>query len=244
MFNNFYKKYNILKRNNLFNQTAKNLFPKISSGRDNQILIKFDFKHLLTMNAKIENLFNYENNTKSKFSSYSIFQNSKKNYFKKSSLLYRTRNNNFYEVLGVERESTNDQIKKAYLKLAKQYHPDVNKDPGADDRFKNITLAYEALSNQRNRDLYDAYMDSDPYDNNYEAHFYKDEEDFSRQENSKAKNDKKSGGFYRNSHDSNFWRGERDDFEEKFYKDYENIFSGGFKESKPQKGDDILVLIK
>ncbi len=83
-------------------------------------------------------------------------------------------------------------------------------------------------------------MDNGPYDNNFDAKFYKDEEQFSKQENSNAKTDKK-GGFYRDPYDSNFWRGEREDFEEKFYKDYENVFSKKFKESKPQKGDNILV---
>jgi len=184
-------------------------------------------------------MFNYAKNIKSKFSSFSIFQNSKKSFFKKT-LFLRNRNPSFYEVLGVDRESTNEQIKKAYIKLAKQYHPDVNKDPGADDSFKNITLAYEALSNQRNRDLYDAYVDNGSFENFYDQNFYKDEEEFARKDKSKAKTDKK-GGFSKNSNDSNFWRGEREDFEQKFYKDYENVFSRRFKESKPQKGDDILV---
>lgn len=170
----------------------------------------------------------------------SIYKTQKKSFFKKTQFLHSNgKAQNFYDILGVDRKSTNDQIKQAYLKLAKKYHPDINKEKDADEKFKNITLAYEALSNQKNRELYDASTGNDRMDkwNNW-----KDEEEFAKQDKARAKQDKYAGGFYRNSYESNFWRGEREDFEEKFYKDYENIFGAGWKESKPQKGDDILVI--
>ena len=52
----------------------------------------------------------------------------------------------YYEVLGVEKKATQDQLKKAYRKLVKKYHPDVNKDDGAEEKFKEVQEAYEVLS--------------------------------------------------------------------------------------------------
>ena len=60
-----------------------------------------------------------------------------------------------YEVLGVTRDATDDQIKKAYRKLARELHPDVNDAPDAEDRFKLVTHAYEVLSNPDERRKYD-----------------------------------------------------------------------------------------
>ena len=51
----------------------------------------------------------------------------------------------FYEILGVPSTATQDEIQRAYRKLARQHHPDVNKDPGAEDRFKEISEAYNVL---------------------------------------------------------------------------------------------------
>jgi curved DNA-binding protein len=63
----------------------------------------------------------------------------------------------FYEVLGVRRDASQDEIQQAYRKLARQYHPDVNKDPGAEDRFKEISEAYAVLSDPSQRRRYDAF---------------------------------------------------------------------------------------
>ena len=60
-----------------------------------------------------------------------------------------------YEVLGVSRDATDDQIKKAYRKLARELHPDVNDTPEAHERFKLVTHAYEVLSNADERRKYD-----------------------------------------------------------------------------------------
>ncbi len=61
----------------------------------------------------------------------------------------------YYQTLGVERGANADEIKKAYRKLARQWHPDVNKAAGANDKFKQITEAYEVLKDPKKRKLYD-----------------------------------------------------------------------------------------
>ncbi|WP_327103072.1 DnaJ C-terminal domain-containing protein [Nonomuraea glycinis] len=63
----------------------------------------------------------------------------------------------FYEVLGVDRNADPDEIQRAYRKLVRAYHPDVNKDPGAEDRFKEISEAYAVLSDPEQRRRYDAF---------------------------------------------------------------------------------------
>ena len=61
----------------------------------------------------------------------------------------------YYEVLGVPRDASAEDIRRAYRKLARQYHPDVNKDPGAEDRFKEVSEAYEVLRDPEKRERYD-----------------------------------------------------------------------------------------
>ena len=63
----------------------------------------------------------------------------------------------FYETLGVSRTASQDDIQRAYRRLARQYHPDVNHDPGAEDRFKDISEAYDVLSDPETRRRYDAF---------------------------------------------------------------------------------------
>jgi molecular chaperone DnaJ len=69
----------------------------------------------------------------------------------------------YYEVLGVGKNASEDDIKKAYRKLARQYHPDINKDnPDAEGKFKEATEAYEVLSDQEKRARYDQFGHADP----------------------------------------------------------------------------------
>ncbi len=63
----------------------------------------------------------------------------------------------YYEVLGVARGASNDEIRKAYRRLARKYHPDVNGADGAEDQFKEVNEAYEVLSNEERRATYDRY---------------------------------------------------------------------------------------
>ena len=65
-----------------------------------------------------------------------------------------------YETLEVSENATAEEIKKAYRKLARKYHPDVNKDPKAEDKFKEINAAYEVLSDPQKKQQYDQYGDS------------------------------------------------------------------------------------
>jgi curved DNA-binding protein len=61
----------------------------------------------------------------------------------------------YYETLGVPRDASQDDIRAAHRRLARQYHPDVNKEPGAEDRFKEISEAYEVLRDPEKRERYD-----------------------------------------------------------------------------------------
>ena len=63
----------------------------------------------------------------------------------------------YYELLGVGRDADGDTLKRAYRRLARQYHPDINKDPGAEDRFKEIGRAYEVLNDPQTRARYDQF---------------------------------------------------------------------------------------
>ena len=63
----------------------------------------------------------------------------------------------YYEVLGLKKDATDADIKRAYRKLAAQYHPDVNHDPGAEEKFKEINEANEVLSDPDKRARYDQY---------------------------------------------------------------------------------------
>lgn len=64
---------------------------------------------------------------------------------------------NYYEILGVSKDASADEIKSAYRKMAKQYHPDINKEEGAAEKFKEVNEAYEVLSDPTKKSNYDNY---------------------------------------------------------------------------------------
>merc|ERR1712180_168423 len=68
-----------------------------------------------------------------------------------------TMGKDYYSILGVAKGASDDEIKKAYRKLALKYHPDKNQSPGAEERFKEIGEAYDVLSDSRKKQIYDQY---------------------------------------------------------------------------------------
>lgn len=66
-------------------------------------------------------------------------------------------NTEFYDRLGVSKDASQDEIKKAYRKMSKKYHPDINKEPGAEAKYKEIQEAYETLGDEQKRAAYDQY---------------------------------------------------------------------------------------
>lgn len=65
-----------------------------------------------------------------------------------------------YDTLDIQQDASAEEIKKAYRRLARKYHPDINKDAGAEEKFKEINAAYEILSDEQKRRQYDQYGDN------------------------------------------------------------------------------------
>jgi molecular chaperone DnaJ len=76
----------------------------------------------------------------------------------------------YYEVLGVSKDASSDDIKKAYRQAALKYHPDRNKDPGAEEKFKEAAEAYDTLSSPEKKSLYDRFGHNAPQPNQHVRH--------------------------------------------------------------------------
>ena len=66
-------------------------------------------------------------------------------------------NTEYYDRLGVSKDASQDEIKRAYRKMSKKYHPDINKEPGAEEKYKEVQEGYETLSDDQKRAAYDQY---------------------------------------------------------------------------------------
>lgn len=124
----------------------------------------------------------------------------------------------FYQILGVQRGSSKDEIKAAYRKLALQYHPDRNKDPGAEEKFKQISEAYAILSDDEKRRQYDTYGKEGVYQR------YGSEEDI-----------------FRGTDFSDVFRGTGfGGFEDIF----SQLFGGGGARRAPSRGSDVSIRVQ
>jgi molecular chaperone DnaJ len=121
----------------------------------------------------------------------------------------------YYEILGVPRSADEKEIKKAYRNLARKYHPDVCKEPGVEDKFKEINEAYSVLSDEQKRRQYDN-MGHDTY-------------------TSASKGSYSSGGGFGGG-------GFHTDFSG--FGDIFDFFGGGQRRSGPQPGADLLMRIQ
>lgn len=73
------------------------------------------------------------------------------------SVTNRKMGKDYYDILGIQKDASEEDIKKAYRKQALRYHPDKNKSPGAEDKFKEIAEAYDVLSDPKKKDIYDRF---------------------------------------------------------------------------------------
>lgn len=129
----------------------------------------------------------------------------------------------YYEVLGVDKNATSQEIKSAFRKLAKKYHPDLNKEPDAAEKFKEVQEAYEVLGDENKRKTYDQFGHA-AFDNNASGGY-------------------SSSGF--SGFDTSGF-----DFDDFNIDDlFDAAFGGGFRRNrrnsnKPQKGNDTLYRMK
>ncbi len=137
----------------------------------------------------------------------------------------------FYQTLGVSKIASEDEIKKAYRKLARKYHPDVSKEKDAEAKFKDVQAAYAVLSDAEKRKLYDDYGEQ------WQHAKQAKEQGFDPRAAAGARRSYRSGGGFQG-------------FEEANGAEAEDIFSqffgaGGFRgaqgqrRARPQKGEDV-----
>ena len=126
----------------------------------------------------------------------------------------------YYDILGVDKSASDAEIKSAFRKLAKKYHPDLNKEPDAAEKFKEVQEAYDVLSDEQKRKTYDQFG-SAAFENNAGGNPYGNYGNY--------------GGF--NTSGFGFEDINLDDILENMFG---ASFGSGRRKNRPQKGEDVL----
>ncbi len=122
----------------------------------------------------------------------------------------------YYKILGVSKDASKDEIQRAYRKLARKFHPDVNKDKDVEEQFKKINEANEVLKDPEKRKLYDTYG------KNWEQGGFQQPPGWNQDMGNRRGADGFSGGSFRFSRDGGFTNAEG------FSDFFNNLFGGGF----------------
>ncbi|ETW35901.1 hypothetical protein PFUGPA_05316 [Plasmodium falciparum Palo Alto/Uganda] len=122
----------------------------------------------------------YNNNTTTSTFNRDTTNNVHERFRKKDECLEKIlRTNNYYEILGIPKNSNDEAIRGAYKKLAKLYHPDKNKDKGAEEAFKKVSKAFQHLINKEKRYEYDNNIDEHGQHTTYRTtHYYYNDDTF------------------------------------------------------------------
>jgi curved DNA-binding protein len=140
----------------------------------------------------------------------------------------------YYKILGIKKNATTDQIKKAYRKLARKYHPDVNSDPDAEKKFKDVGEAYEVLKDPEKRKAYDQFGANWKEGSQQQQYQQQYKQQYQQQGGDKGDYGFDFGGGF----------GEQGDYSDFF----ESLFGGGrrakrSRQTPKQKGEDINASI-
>lgn len=131
----------------------------------------------------------------------------------------------YYQTLGLKKGASAAEIKKAYIKLAREYHPDKNSAPTAKERFTDVSEAYQTLSDEKKRSVYDSYGIGADEQKQYEAGGFGGQQDF--------------------SNFADFFSGGKGGAQENLFKDFEDFFGGGGEAQKAAKratrGADLVL---
>ncbi len=135
----------------------------------------------------------------------------------------------YYDILGVQKNATQDEIKRAFRKLAKKYHPDVSTAKNSEDKFKEVNEAYEILSNPEKREIYDKYGHSGINNQGGMGGFNGFEDIFSHFSSGRSSSGGGFGGF---------------GFEDIFSDMFSNGSKNRYNQNKQVKGKDIKANVK